>query len=397
MVAAAQARPRRRSMQGTEIVVPATTRRVDIISQAELSTADKLPSASALAEQLAAAEKAAAASSDDSKSLWNKATRQVTLMGKFAEATSESRANRLPLLPASAAERTKLLEATSAKVDDLVRLLSDWDSEFRGDGSVSRRDWRRALSLIGVRAERHVADALFDHLKEMQSAGWCPPSAAPAAKASSVSTHMPPSQPASAGGAEAEASALSADAEKESMEIWVLDRCLRVASGSKAKKSNLLNRTNSNPLFADSNRTVQEQLRDALVDHSMRVMDLFREWDEDGNGEISREEFRRALPMLGLHASTEQLRSLFDEFDVDGSDAISFRELNRQLRRDVKNESKKVAKVASAAVELADVNALRRAVRQEFLGFSNVQVPEEEDPLTGMPRSKMHERRAGRV
>eukprot|EP00966_Prymnesium_polylepis_P193761 4490929-Prymnesium_polylepis.2 len=33
-----------------------------------------------------------------------------------------------------------------------------------------------------------------------------------------------------------------------------------------------------------SGMTVQEQLRDALTAASVRVIDLFREWDSDGNG-----------------------------------------------------------------------------------------------------------------
>eukprot|EP00966_Prymnesium_polylepis_P224817 5199687-Prymnesium_polylepis.1 len=33
-----------------------------------------------------------------------------------------------------------------------------------------------------------------------------------------------------------------------------------------------------------SDKTVAEQLRDALTTASARVIDLFREWDSDGNG-----------------------------------------------------------------------------------------------------------------
>ena len=119
------------------------------------------------------------------------------------------------------------------------------------------------------------------------------------------------------------------------------------------------------------------------VHNSMRVMDLFREWDEDNDGLVSREEFRRALPLLGLHASTAQFDELFDEFDVDKGGSISFRELNRLLRRDVKAEARTRTKTTEALVEIADVHALRRTVRQSMLGFSNVEVALVEDPLTG--------------
>ena len=37
-----------------------------------------------------------------------------------------------------------------------------------------------------------------------------------------------------------------------------------------------------------------------LTTNAVRVIDLFREWDEDGDGVVSKKEFRRAMPMLGL-------------------------------------------------------------------------------------------------
>lgn len=82
------------------------------------------------------------------------------------------------------------------------------------------------------------------------------------------------------------------------------------------------------------------------------MIDLFREWDADGSGTVDKEEFRRALPLLGLHAPQEQacpcfkcatescpeamgstnvshahlkcvfcvqIDQLFDSFDIDGS------------------------------------------------------------------------------
>jgi len=45
---------------------------------------------------------------------------------------------------------------------------------------------------------------------------------------------------------------------------------------------------------------VQEQLRRVLTTNAVRVIDLFREWDEDGDGIVSKKEFRRAMPLLGL-------------------------------------------------------------------------------------------------
>ena len=201
------------------------------------------------------------------------------------------------------------------------------------------------------------------------------------------------------------------------MEIWVLDRGLRWSTGSKAKRSKLFR---GEGLFQDSSRSVTEQLRDALVANSLRVMDIFREWDVNGDGLITKAEFHKvccscplphlsstlslsdartfifaltpalpfaqAIPLLGLPALPEQIDALFDEFDADGSSTITFRELNRQLRRDVKVEAKRGPEKPKEALAIADLDALRRDVRKGFLSFANTQVTLEEDPLWGTPK-----------
>ena len=44
----------------------------------------------------------------------------------------------------------------------------------------------------------------------------------------------------------------------------------------------------------------------------VRVIDLFREWDDDGSGTVSKAEFRKAMPMLGLSVPSSEMDSLFD-------------------------------------------------------------------------------------
>jgi Ca2+-binding EF-hand superfamily protein len=39
----------------------------------------------------------------------------------------------------------------------------------------------------------------------------------------------------------------------------------------------------------------------------VRVIDLFREWDEDGSGTVSKKEFRKAMPMLGLQLPEKEV------------------------------------------------------------------------------------------
>ena len=97
--------------------------------------------------------------------------------------------------------------------------------------------------------------------------------------------------------------------------------------------------------------SVEAQVRDALVASGSRVMELFRSWDDDGDGEVSKAEFQQAMVSIGLcapaeatgaqkSAVTEAVSSLFDSFDSDGGGTIGFRELNKMLRRTVSTHAR---------------------------------------------------------
>ena len=70
-------------------------------------------------------------------------------------------------------------------------------------------------------------------------------------------------------------------------------------------------RINATPPDAAALSGVAEQLRDALKQQAARVIDLFREWDDDDNGIVSKKEFRKALPMLGVEAPRSRHFRLF--------------------------------------------------------------------------------------
>ena len=77
---------------------------------------------------------------------------------------------------------------------------------------------------------------------------------------------------------------------------------------------------------------VDEQIRDYLSKKGARVIDLFRQWDDDGTGKIEKKEFRRGMKELGLSVSAKQLNELFDMWDPDRSGVITIKELQQMLR-----------------------------------------------------------------
>ena len=83
----------------------------------------------------------------------------------------------------------------------------------------------------------------------------------------------------------------------------------------------------------DGGKTVQQQLREILNKNAVRVIDLFRQWDGDGDGKVSPKEFRIAIAALGYKAPRSDVDEVFAQLDADKSGEIDYNELNRALRR----------------------------------------------------------------
>lgn len=109
-----------------------------------------------------------------------------------------------------------------------------------------------------------------------------------------------------------------------------------------------------------------QRLRDRLAAQASRVLDLFRKWDVDGDGIVTRAEFAKALPDLGFHdCLPSDIDALFNTFDKDGEGEISFRELHKMLRMAKPTKAKK--KVVVQLVQPHDLKELRRSMRNELL------------------------------
>ena len=93
-------------------------------------------------------------------------------------------------------------------------------------------------------------------------------------------------------------------------------------------------------------------LRDALLRSGERVLDIFREWDKDGSGKLTKEEFKSALHSLGFSVCTDaDVDSLFRRFDPDGDGAVDYVELNSKLREGQSAASKMQRKLRRASTK----------------------------------------------
>ena len=103
------------------------------------------------------------------------------------------------------------------------------------------------------------------------------------------------------------------------------------------------------------------QLRRALVANMVRVVDLFKEWDANGDGTVSKAEFQRALPMLGLNAPRDEVGKLFDSWDPDRSGSLEIAELTKILKRGGTGE----ADVAFSKPRLDNIRLAANATPQQ--------------------------------
>ena len=89
-------------------------------------------------------------------------------------------------------------------------------------------------------------------------------------------------------------------------------------------------------LKLDKSVPIHEQLRQKLLVRGKHPAEMFRRWDENGNGVLDKHELKTLMyEMGGMSLSEGETDKLFASFDKDASGDITFKELNAKLREEV--------------------------------------------------------------
>ena len=74
------------------------------------------------------------------------------------------------------------------------------------------------------------------------------------------------------------------------------------------------------------------KLAGLLAKNLSRVIDVFREWDKDEDGQVTKKEFTKGLASLKMSVDAADIDALFAHFDPDGSGSLDCKELQSVLR-----------------------------------------------------------------
>jgi len=217
--------------------------------------------------------------------------------------------------------RAVLIE-TSVKLIDLFR---EWDID--GNGALDKKELRQAVAALGYEAPRKDVDALFDSIDDDGTGLIEFEEFKKALKATDTAKAM-------ADKAKAEKAAAAKEAEKQAKEAAAKAQAAKEAAAKAAREAAAAKQVSDVASIAHSRGPMsapQLRLATFLANNNVTVMEMFREWDEDHNGSLDRQELRRAVALLGYHAEKDDVDTLFDQIDFSGDGMVDFNEMKRAL------------------------------------------------------------------
>ena len=210
--------------------------------------------------------------------------------------------------------RWSLRDALSRSAQRVIDLFRQWDED--GSGEIDKKEFRMAIRSMGftfIQDDSEI-DTVFDEF-DMDGSGKLDYKELNKQLRQGAGSALDPSlRP----GAMGEIGTKSGNKHK----------LRRRKPGEKPKGTSVIG-----AIDPDSDVPIQEQIRDLLSKNAVRVIDLFREWDDDGNGLVDKKEFRKAMSAMGIQASKEDINAVFDSMDADGGGTLEYGEMNKAFRR----------------------------------------------------------------
>jgi len=189
-----------------------------------------------------------------------------------------------------------LRDAFLRSAANLEDLFSDWDKD--GDGTVDPAEFRKVVRHYGFTADDSLIDVVFNNL-DLTKQGVL------------VMRDL--------------AERLQLEVRERKRPLHQL-RCLAWREQAKVET------IDAAALQLDPSAPVGDQIMAVLRAQSARVMDLFRSWDTDGDGLISKQEFRQCISVLGfLDVPRADADALFEMIDEDGSGEIDYNEMKEAI------------------------------------------------------------------
>mmetsp|Transcript_36996 Transcript_36996/g.92465 ORF Transcript_36996/g.92465 Transcript_36996/m.92465 type:complete len:382 (-) Transcript_36996:297-1442(-) len=94
----------------------------------------------------------------------------------------------------------------------------------------------------------------------------------------------------------------------------------------------------------------------ALLQNRHALLDLFAEWDVNGDGLISKKEWRKGVEAIGLKAPITEVNALFDSYDTDGSGTIELTEMLGKMEATSRASQPTSQPTVAAVAAIAEVD-----------------------------------------
>jgi len=191
--------------------------------------------------------------------------------------------------------------------------MRDWDKN--GDGDINTIEFRACVrNDLGMKSDNKEIDAFFQKMDSDGGGSLDFAELKPALKTLKEASAI----------ADKEANDLCAEAQGLRDKADVVMAC--------AKSIELVELAEASLISLQTQPTVEAQLGAAIVARNWKAADIMMRWDADGDGSLSKGEFRQNVQDLGVLGKPEAIDALFDEYDGDGGGELDLKELRPTLK-----------------------------------------------------------------